>query len=156
MIFRIFVLDSVFHSWSVPMIKITDLYVLCKWDNLQNRQCIKYLFSPLYIVAGRVSATSTTARWSRIVDSADHPEFRSYFFGKLRRVRVPYRTVKRQYFYHVVQGYLPIFKIPRDPRGDLPSLHTLDGTRTERAASVLEPCVTWADGHRDPSVQRSP
>ena len=29
MIFRIFVLDSVFHSWSVPMIKITDLHVLC-------------------------------------------------------------------------------------------------------------------------------
>ena len=24
-------------------------YVLCKWENLQNRQCIKYLFSPLYI-----------------------------------------------------------------------------------------------------------
>ena len=50
MIFRIFVLDSVFHSWSVPMIKITDLYVLCKWENLQNRQRIKYLFSPLYLL----------------------------------------------------------------------------------------------------------
>ena len=50
------------------------------------------------------------------------------------KVQVPYRTVKRQYFCHVVQGYLPIFKIPRFPRGDLPSLHTLDGTRTERAA----------------------
>ena len=62
---------------------------------------------------GRVSAASTTARWSRRVDSADHPGFRSYFFGKLRKVRVPYRTVKCQYFYHVVQGYLPIFKIPR-------------------------------------------
>ena len=31
------------------MIKITDFYMLCKWENLQNRQCIKYLFSPLYI-----------------------------------------------------------------------------------------------------------
>ena len=82
------------------------------------------------------------------VDSADHPEFRSYLFGKLRKVRVPYRTVKHQYFYHVVQGYLPIFKIPRDPHGDLPSLHTLDDTRTERDASVLEPCAARADGHR--------
>ena len=25
----------------------TDLYMLCKEENLQNRQCIKYLFSPL-------------------------------------------------------------------------------------------------------------
>ena len=23
--------------------------MLCKWENLQNRQCMKYLFSPLYI-----------------------------------------------------------------------------------------------------------
>ena len=102
-----------------------------------------------------MSAASMTARWSRRVDSAEHPEFRSYFFGKLRKVRVPYRTVKHQYFYHVVQGYSPIFKIPRYPRGDLPSLHTLDGTRTERAASVLEPCATRAVDHRDPSVQLS-
>ncbi|CDQ56428.1 unnamed protein product [Oncorhynchus mykiss] len=42
-------LDSVSHSLSVPMIKITDLYMLCKQENLQNRQCIKYLFLPLYI-----------------------------------------------------------------------------------------------------------
>ena len=102
------------------------------------------------MLQGRISATSTTARWSSRVGSTDHPEFRSYFFGKLREVRVPYRTVKRQYFYHVVQGYLSIFKIPRDPRGDLPSLHTLDSTRTERAAGVLEPCVTRADGHQSP------
>ena len=27
---------------------MTDFYMLCKWGNLQNRQCIKYLFSPLY------------------------------------------------------------------------------------------------------------
>ena len=66
------------------------------------------------------------------------------------KVQVPYRTVKHQYFCHVVQGYLPIFKIPRFPRGDLPSLHTLDGTRTERAASALEPRVTRADDHQSP------
>ena len=58
--------------------------------------------------------------------------------------------MKRQYFYHVVQGYLPIFKIPKYPRGDLPSLHTLDGTRTERVASALEPRVTRADDHQSP------
>jgi len=27
------------------MIKMKDFYMLCKWENLQNRQCIKYLFS---------------------------------------------------------------------------------------------------------------
>ncbi len=41
--------DSVSHSWCVPMMKITDLSILCKWKTLKNRQCIKYLFVPLYI-----------------------------------------------------------------------------------------------------------
>ncbi len=31
--------------------KITDLSILCKWETLKNRQCIKYLFAPLYIRA---------------------------------------------------------------------------------------------------------
>ncbi len=30
-------------------LKITDLSILCKLENLKNRQCIKYLFAPLYI-----------------------------------------------------------------------------------------------------------
>ncbi len=30
--------------------KITDLSILCKWENMKNRQCIKYLFAPLYIL----------------------------------------------------------------------------------------------------------
>ncbi len=30
--------------------KITDLSILCKWATLQNRQCIKYLFAPLYML----------------------------------------------------------------------------------------------------------
>ena len=102
------------------------------------------------LLRGRVSAKSTTTRWSSRVGSTDRPEFRSYLFGKLRKSTGPFRTVKRQYFYHVGQGYLPIFKIHRCPRGDLPSLHTLDGTRTERATSVLEPCVTREDGHQSP------
>ncbi len=29
--------------------KITDLSILCKWKNLKNRECIKYLFAPLCI-----------------------------------------------------------------------------------------------------------
>ncbi len=35
--------------WGVPTMKMTDLSILCKWENLKNRQCIKYLFAPLYI-----------------------------------------------------------------------------------------------------------
>jgi len=31
------------------MIDITDFYMLCKWENLQNHLFIQYLFSPLYI-----------------------------------------------------------------------------------------------------------
>ncbi len=42
-----FFLDSVSHSWGVPTMKITDLSIFCKWENLKNRQCIKYLFAPL-------------------------------------------------------------------------------------------------------------
>ncbi len=41
-------LDSVSDSWSVPMMKMTDLSILCMWENLKNQQC-KYLFAPLYI-----------------------------------------------------------------------------------------------------------
>ncbi len=29
--------------------QITDLSILCKWETLKNRQCIKYLFAPLYM-----------------------------------------------------------------------------------------------------------
>ncbi len=49
-IFRIYFLDSVSHSWGVPTMKFTDLSILCKVENLKNRQCIKYLFAPLYII----------------------------------------------------------------------------------------------------------
>ncbi len=44
-----FFLDPVSHSWGVPTMKIADLSILCKWENLKNRQCIKYLFAPLYV-----------------------------------------------------------------------------------------------------------
>ncbi len=30
--------------------KMTDLSILCKWENLKSQQCIKYLFAPLYLV----------------------------------------------------------------------------------------------------------
>ncbi len=45
-----FFLHSVSYSWGVPTMKITDLSILCKSENLKNRQCIKYLFAPLYTV----------------------------------------------------------------------------------------------------------
>ncbi len=47
--FQDFFLDSVSHSWGVPMMKITDLSILCKWKNVKNLQCIKYLFAPMYM-----------------------------------------------------------------------------------------------------------
>ena len=111
---------------------------------------LNYLCFLYDIVAGQVSAASSTARWSSRVDSTEHPEFRSYLSGELRNVRVPHRTVNSQEIHHVVQGYLAIFKIPRRPRADLTRIHTLDGTRTGRAICVLDPCVTRADGYRSP------
>lgn len=44
-----FVIDLVPHNWRAPLIQITDLYVDCKCENFKNQQCIKYLFSPLYM-----------------------------------------------------------------------------------------------------------
>ncbi len=41
---------SVSHSWGVPTMKMTDLSILCKRETLKNRQFIKYLFAPLYVV----------------------------------------------------------------------------------------------------------
>ncbi len=43
-------LESVSRSWGVPTMKITDLSILCKWENLKNCQCIKCLFAPLYVL----------------------------------------------------------------------------------------------------------
>ncbi len=42
--------------------KITDLSILCKWETLKNRQCIKYLFAPLYVVV--FTTHSATALWN--------------------------------------------------------------------------------------------
>ncbi len=39
------------HSWGVPTMKITDRSILCKWENLKNRQCIEYLFASLNMIA---------------------------------------------------------------------------------------------------------
>ena len=43
----------------------------------------------LILLWSRASVASTTARWSSRVDSAEHPEFRSYLSEN-------YRTVNRQ------------------------------------------------------------
>ncbi len=41
----IFFLDSVSHRRDVPTMQMTDLSILCKWKNVKNHQCIKYLFA---------------------------------------------------------------------------------------------------------------
>lgn len=48
--FSWFYLVYVSRSWRVPTMKITELSILCKWENSQNWWCIKYLFSQLYIL----------------------------------------------------------------------------------------------------------
>ncbi len=38
------------HSWGIPMMKITGLSHLFKWENLHNWWLTKYFFAPLYVV----------------------------------------------------------------------------------------------------------
>ncbi len=49
MIFWIFFSYFVSHSWGIPMMKITGLSHLFKWENLHNWWLTKYCFAPLYI-----------------------------------------------------------------------------------------------------------
>ncbi len=49
MIFWIFFSYFVSHSWGIPMMKITGLSHLFKWENLHNWWLTKYFFAPLYI-----------------------------------------------------------------------------------------------------------
>ncbi len=37
------------HSWGIPMMKITGLSHLFKWENLPNWWLTKYFFAPLYV-----------------------------------------------------------------------------------------------------------
>jgi len=37
------------YSYRIKVTKMTDFYMLCKWKNQQNQQCIKYLFSLLCV-----------------------------------------------------------------------------------------------------------
>ncbi len=37
------------HSWGIPMMKMTGLSHLFKWENLHNWWLTKYFFAPLYI-----------------------------------------------------------------------------------------------------------
>ena len=43
------------HSWSVPMMKITGLSHLFKWENLHNWWLTKYFFPPLYVLESTVA-----------------------------------------------------------------------------------------------------
>ncbi len=49
MIFWIFFSYFVSHSWGIPMMKITGLSHLFKWENLHNCWLTKYFFAPLYL-----------------------------------------------------------------------------------------------------------
>ncbi len=37
------------HGWGIPMMKITGLSHLFKWENLHNWWLTKYFFAPLYV-----------------------------------------------------------------------------------------------------------
>ncbi len=50
MIFWIYFSYFVYHSWVIPMMKITGLSHLFKWENLHNWWLTKYFFAPLYVI----------------------------------------------------------------------------------------------------------
>ncbi len=50
MIFWIFFSYFVSHSWGIPMMKITGLSHIFKWENLPNWWLTKYFFAPLYTI----------------------------------------------------------------------------------------------------------
>ncbi len=52
MIFWIFFSYFVSHSWGIPMMRITGLSHLFKWENLHNWWLTKYFFAPLYLDKG--------------------------------------------------------------------------------------------------------
>lgn len=49
MLFLEFFLESVSHSGKALMMKILDLSMISKWENLQNHSVIKYLLTSLYV-----------------------------------------------------------------------------------------------------------
>ncbi len=54
------------HSWGIPMMKITGLSHLFKWENLHNWWLTKYFFAPLYISSscGRLNFLSWRRKYS--------------------------------------------------------------------------------------------
>ncbi len=56
MIFFFFSSYCVSHSWGIPMMEITGLSHLFKWENLHNWWLTKYFFAPLYM-SSRSSAS---------------------------------------------------------------------------------------------------
>ena len=102
---------------------------------------------------GRVSVASTTARWSSRVGSTEHPECRSYLSDKSESTG-PLQDHESPIIRPHGVGLIASFNIPKYPRGKATGgIHTLGRPRAERAVTVLEPCVTRADGYRGPSVQ---
>ncbi len=58
------------HSWGIPMMKITGLSHLFKWENLHNWWLTKYFFAPLYLTYGKIwlilYIRKTSGFWIRI------------------------------------------------------------------------------------------
>ncbi len=51
------------HSWGIPMMKITGLSHLFKWENLHNWWLTKYFFAPLYYIILFLSSSSWDSFW---------------------------------------------------------------------------------------------
>ena len=59
--------NFVCHSWSVPMMKITSLSHLFKWEDLHNWWLTKYFFAPLYLLDLFILATSADGQGERLL-----------------------------------------------------------------------------------------
>ena len=68
--------------------------------------------------AGYRPRARPTARWSSRVDSTEHPESRSYLSENSEGTG-PFPVSESSIIPPRGTGFLPIFKIPRDPRGKL-------------------------------------
>ncbi len=81
MIFWIFISYFVSHSWGIPMMKITGLSHLFKWENLHNWWLTKYFFAPLYIYKSCGAHIKAPRFWS------DFQTRRNFCFSQLTGCR---------------------------------------------------------------------
>ncbi len=70
MIFWIFFSYFVSHSWGIPIMKITGLSHLFKWENLHNWWLTKYFFAPPYIIRVSLTPSSTANLYHRQINQS--------------------------------------------------------------------------------------